>query len=451
MPPVNEATAQTLERLRSGALAGTTRLDLAGGLTELPAEIFDLADTLEVLNLSGNALQDLPPELGRLHKLRILFASSNRFTHLPDVVGACPQLEMVGFKSNRIAQVSGASLPPRLRWLILTDNDIAQMPVELGQRPRLQKLMLAGNRLQLLPESMAACQQLELLRIASNRFEQLPSWMFELPRLSWLAFAGNPIAQASEERAMAVHPAADIDWHELQLHDLLGEGASGVIHRATWSQGDTQHDVAVKLFKGTITSDGSPLSEMDACIAAGPHPNLIPVRGRITGHPDGTPGLVLNRVDPHYRNLADPPSFESCTRDVYDPAVRVEWKSLLALASGMADAMAQLHERGIVHGDLYAHNILWNGAQHALLGDFGAASFFAPEGTQAQALQRIEARAFGCLLEELLLRCADAPSVQQQRETLAQLQARCVDLDPHSRPDLREIAADLRDIQAQTA
>lgn len=37
----------TLEQLRSGALAGTRRLDLSCGLTEPPQEIFELADTLK--------------------------------------------------------------------------------------------------------------------------------------------------------------------------------------------------------------------------------------------------------------------------------------------------------------------------------------------------------------------------------------------------------------------
>ena len=59
----------TLEQLRSGALAGTRRLDLSCGLSELPEEIFALADTLEVLNLSGNRLLELPHQLTRLHKL----------------------------------------------------------------------------------------------------------------------------------------------------------------------------------------------------------------------------------------------------------------------------------------------------------------------------------------------------------------------------------------------
>jgi hypothetical protein len=39
-----------------------------------------------------------------------------------------------------------------------------------------------------------------------------------------------------------------------------------------------------------------------------------------------------------------------------------------------------------------------------LLSDFGAAAFV-PAGATAEALERIEVRAFGCLLDELLARC----------------------------------------------
>lgn len=441
-------TSETLARLRRGELRGATRLDLVGAqLTQLPPQVFELGDSLEVLNVSGNALSDLPDELARLKKLRIVFCSENRFTHVPEVLGACPQLEMVGFKSNRIAEVSGASLPQRLRWLILTGNEIEELPDALGHRPRLQKLMLAGNRLRALPASMAACHRLELLRIASNRFDTLPDWLLSLPRLSWLAFAGNPVAQANEDAATAAHPVRDIDWRQLALHEVLGQGASGVIHRATWSDGDKEHAVAVKLFKGDITSDGSPLSEMDACIAAGSHPDLIPVRGRITGHPANTPGLVLALVDAAYRNLAGPPSFESCTRDVYGEATRFDQHSAIAIAGGMASAVAQLHERGILHGDLYAHNILWDGAHDAFLGDFGAASFFAPGTSEALALQRIEALAFGCLLEELVERCADLPATGV-RQVLAELEGRCLSEQPQRRPGFRELADTLRALQS---
>jgi serine/threonine protein kinase len=69
-----------------------------------------------------------------------------------------------------------------------------------------------------------------------------------------------------------------------------------------------------------------------------------------------------------------------------------------------------LHAQGINHGDLYAHNILHCGEGRAVLGDFGAASFHPPgDPGAAEALQRIEVRAFGCLLEELVERGADGP------------------------------------------
>ena len=53
----------TLEQLQAGQLAGARQLKLACGLTEFPREIFDLADTLEVLDLTGNALSALPDDL----------------------------------------------------------------------------------------------------------------------------------------------------------------------------------------------------------------------------------------------------------------------------------------------------------------------------------------------------------------------------------------------------
>src|SRR3954468_24944481 len=116
-------TMHTLAQLQTGQLAGIARLQLSCGLTEFPREIFHLADTLEILDLSGNALSSLPADLARLTRLRIIFCSNNQFTVLPAVLGQCAQLTMIGFKSNRISEVPADALPPALRWLILTDNE----------------------------------------------------------------------------------------------------------------------------------------------------------------------------------------------------------------------------------------------------------------------------------------------------------------------------------------
>jgi len=421
----------TLAELRAGRLAGARRIDLSCGLTEFPREVFDLADSLEVLNLSGNALDTLPGDLHRLHKLRVLFCSDNRFTTLPEAIGQCHGLDIVGFKANQIRSVPAASLPPSLRWLILTDNQIEALPDSLGACTRMQKLMLAGNRLRTLPASMAGFKQLELLRISANRFETLPAWLTTLPRLAWLACAGNPFDTQAEDAAIAAQSVPHVDWRELTLGRQLGEGASGVIHQATLG---ASQQVAVKLFKGAVTSDGWPHSEMAACIGAGAHPTLIAAQSRIDGHPQGTEGLVMGLVDPSFVTLAGPPSLASCTRDVYADDARWTADVALRIARDIASAMQHLHARGLLHGDLYAHNILWHAQRGGRLGDFGAAWMTgALDAAQARAFQALEMRAFGCLLEELLERCTDAAPA-----SVGALKDRCLQPTPATRPSFAE-------------
>jgi hypothetical protein len=435
----------TLDQLRTGQLAGATRLDLSAGLTEFPAEIFDLADSLEILNLSGNALSALPADLPRLRKLRVLFCSDNQFTAVPEVLGQCSELSMIGFKANQIRTLPAAALPPQLRWLILTDNQLAELPPEIGNCPLLEKLMLAGNQLTALPATLARCTNLGLLRIAANQLTELPAWLLAMPRLSWLAYAGNPFSAAAEAEVVAQHPIASIPWAQLRIEQQLGEGASGVIYRAGWHRGAAvPTEVAVKLFKGAVTSDGLPHSEMAACISAGAHPNLIAVKGKIAQHPTEAEGLVLELIDPAFRNLGGPPSLASCTRDVYAPGTVYSLQAALRIAQGIAAAAAHLHAQGIMHGDLYAHNILYTEAGEALLGDFGAACFFdSGDLGRAQALQRLEVRAFACLLEDLLTHCPEAAAAPALHQAWQQLQHRCAQPEVAARPLFAEVVSEL--------
>jgi hypothetical protein len=434
----------TLEQLRNGELAGITRLQLRCGLTKFPSEIFELADSLEILDLSGNQLCDLPDDLPRLHKLRVIFCSDNPFTGLPEVLGQCQQLSMVGFKANRIAHVSPKALPPLLRWLILTDNALTELPAEIGQCAHMQKLMLAGNQLKALPPELAHCTQLELLRISANQLTELPHWLFQMPRLTWLAFAGNPFAHALEAQALNHAPTPHIHWENLQLQHQLGEGASGVIHQAVLKANDGKQAVAVKLFKGAVTSDGLPDCEMAACMHAGAHPHLVSAIGRVIEHPQQVQGLVMPLIAPEFGNLAGPPSLDSCTRDVYATHTHFDWLATLRMAQGIAKAIKHLHARGILHGDLYAHNILHTSTGDALLSDFGAAAFFdVHDAALLQGLEKLEVRALGCLLEELAAHChAEQPNTAKL-EVLAQLSQQCLCDQPTQRPSLTQVCTEL--------
>lgn len=420
----------TLAQLQSGELAGTKRIKLSCGLTSFPEEIFQLADSLEILDLSGNQLSTLPLRLPDLKNLKILFLSENNFTVFPEVLAQCPHLEMIGFKSNRISSIGENAIPLKTRWLILTNNQIENLPRSIGKCSRLQKVMLAGNRLKNLPEEMAACKNIELLRIAANQLTSLPQWLFTLPRLTWLAFSGNKF---NKQNAIE-NDLPSIGWNKLQIEETLGEGASGVIVKAIWSESNFSREVAVKIFKGEVTSDGLPEDEMKACIVAGNHPNLTKVLGKISHHPNNKNGLVLDLISPSFKNLGGPPDFTTCTRDVFPTTAHFSVQQIIRVVSGIADVCVQLHSKGIMHGDLYAHNILIDENATPLLSDFGAACFYDNKSLTAKLLEGLEVRAFGCLLDDLLSHCQTSEQ-HSSLHILEHLRSDCINENISARPD----------------
>ncbi len=393
----------TLSQLQAGELAGSTSISLASsGLEQFPEALYALSDTLETLDLNNNALSTLPDDLHRFKKLRILFCSFNAFTELPAVLGQCPNLSMIGFKANQIKYIPEEAIPTEnLRWFIVTDNALTKVPEALGQCKKLQKLMLAGNQLTDLPDSMANCVALELLRISANQFADLPSWLFNLPKLTWLAYAGNPFSNAIETAHMQQHQAQTIDWSTLKIGQVLGQGASGVTYQAEWQHDGKTDIVAVKLFKAGLTSDGLPSCEMHANLVAGEHQNIVGVTGVISNHPEGVQGLVMPLLSPSLTILADPPNFETCSRDVYPVDATLTVEQVKHISDGVASAMLHLHAQGLVHGDLYAHNILWNDNQ-VVLSDLGGASFLPIQNkAMTAALEKLDIRAYHVLVEEL--------------------------------------------------
>jgi serine/threonine protein kinase len=137
----------------------------------------------------------------------------------------------------------------------------------------------------------------------------------------------------------------------------------------------------------------------------------------------------MPRIDAAWRVLAGPPSLETCSRDVYDPALSLPAETAVRLAVAVGKGAAHLHREGLLHGDLYAHNVIWDGARgEAVLSDFGAASFL---GVGDAAFTALDVRAWGILLEELTARCAGPVGSEVHAVTAA-----CLQPDVAGRPSL---------------
>jgi hypothetical protein len=436
------------------------RVQISDNLTEFPRHVFEQAESLEILDLSNNQLAELPDDLDRLVNMRILFLSNNQFTSIPDVLARCPKLEMISFKSNQLVHVGENVLPLDTRWLILTDNKIAQLPDSMGKLHRLQKLALAGNRLTKLPASMADCKNLELARLSANDLVAMPDWLFQLPKLAWLAFSGNAFNRFTEKEIAAIDSAGiekeaasveSVALKNIELGELIGEGASGFIYRARWIKqpqlllGSSQ-DIAVKIFKGSITSDGYPQDELDCCLTAGEHSHLIKVVAQLDQtDKDKKLGLVMELISTEYFNLGLPPSLKTCTRDTFLAETQFSIDQVGKIILGIAGTLKHLHAKGISHGDVYAHNTMINDQASVLLGDFGAATNLTTLPlAQREAMNAIEICALGCLLEDVLTQVDKVEIHQSEKlKELSELAIRCMQADLDKRPDFYELVASL--------
>lgn len=115
-------------------------------LGSLPAE-FGCLIKLSALDLSINQLTDLPDSLSSLKALREINISNNRFKTLPTVLYSLKSLEIILASGNQIQliEVDKLLLMSVLSTLDLQNNDLAQVPPQLGNATQLRSLQLEGN------------------------------------------------------------------------------------------------------------------------------------------------------------------------------------------------------------------------------------------------------------------------------------------------------------------
>ncbi|NWY03020.1 LRC40 protein, partial [Nothoprocta ornata] len=139
-------------------------------LSEIPARIVELKDSVDDVNLGFNKLSSISLELCTLHKLthldirnnfltslpeemealtrlQIINLSFNRFKVFPSVLYHLLALETVLLSNNQVGSIDALKLQKmdKLGTLDLQNNDLLQVPPELGNCETLRTLLLEGN------------------------------------------------------------------------------------------------------------------------------------------------------------------------------------------------------------------------------------------------------------------------------------------------------------------
>jgi Leucine-rich repeat (LRR) protein len=178
---------------------------------------------LEVLDLHGNLLHDLPKGLRRLHRLQSLNLSNNTLTtdafeiiseieqltelrlarnglagELPSELGRLRKLEVLDLHGNELTDLcdslEGLTC---LRIVNVSENQLTRLPFDiLGNLP-LTEINARKNNLRgaLVPSSVSILPTLQILNVACNSLEQLSQGdTLELPSLQQLFADANRIS-----------------------------------------------------------------------------------------------------------------------------------------------------------------------------------------------------------------------------------------------------------------
>jgi len=138
-----------LKKIERSASKGTKRLELRiGSLKTLPKEVFEL-EHLTSLDLKGSGISELPPELGRLHKLRYLVLTHMQVLQkLPKEIGELQDLSELSFNGSPF---------------------LTHLPDEIGNLKKLKKLTVLNSGLKALPNTLNGLESLLELNLPHSK------------------------------------------------------------------------------------------------------------------------------------------------------------------------------------------------------------------------------------------------------------------------------------------
>jgi Leucine-rich repeat (LRR) protein len=199
-------------------------LDLSSrGLQEIPEKVWALRDTLSVLNLSDNRLEDLDEnEVAQIVGLRALLLGENRLTKCPDCIDELVNLRVLQLSNNRIPSiVPELSKNHLLTMLCIDGNELTELPDELETLTGLTHFLAHENCFIDIPRVIFTWTNLQELYLQGNQLEHLPGDIGEnLTKLNYLDLAGNRIATLPAE----IGNLKRLDVLSLSANMLLLEG-----------------------------------------------------------------------------------------------------------------------------------------------------------------------------------------------------------------------------------
>ncbi|MDA0243414.1 MAG: leucine-rich repeat domain-containing protein [Chloroflexi bacterium] len=197
-----------LKRLGVGEKPDVFRLvpsNTRNPLTILPSAIGELVN-LTLLDLTNNQLTAMPPEIGQLVNLTNLYLGGNLLTAVPPEIGQLVNLTSLNLDTNQLTAV-----PPEIGQLVnltslrLCGNKLTALPPEIGQFANLTSLNLSDNKLTALPPEIGQFANLTSLNLSDNKLTAVPPEIGQLVKLTSLNLSRNQLTAVPPEIGQLVN------------------------------------------------------------------------------------------------------------------------------------------------------------------------------------------------------------------------------------------------------
>ena len=101
------------------------------------------------MDMSGQGLRNLAPELFKYKFLKELFIASNKLTRIPKMIGELRALQLLDASYNQLTELPAElGMCTYLKHLLVFNNNIQDLPYELGSLHLLEMLGIEGNPLE---------------------------------------------------------------------------------------------------------------------------------------------------------------------------------------------------------------------------------------------------------------------------------------------------------------
>lgn len=141
-------------------------------LREIPPRLVELKDSVCDVSLGFNKISSISSELCLLHKLTHLDLRNNVLTALPEGMEALKRLHTINLAFNRFKVFPSVLYHlPALETILLSNNQVGSIdPVQLKGMDKLGTLDLQNNDLLQVPPELGNCENLRSLLLEGNPF-----------------------------------------------------------------------------------------------------------------------------------------------------------------------------------------------------------------------------------------------------------------------------------------